>query len=568
MKAQRELQAAIASEQAHQAAVEKQIAVLTVQLNQVAKMAKSAYRLASANQSAILNLQSDLEKAKAEFGDELAALEGRVNQKIKNVKRYAEELVGDLTVDVQQQFVEINTNLGEIEQRTQGTHDTINQIFAGQLTAVQLAQLTAAIKPGISNVTAKLNEFYHARAGAEKSFIDAIDPIFKANGVDIDGLDSSFGALAMTAQCNGSTGDAENFAQIQGREFFFHLARDYISYLYHGVRAGQNEVDSIFFGFPAVGFPDSIYAMLIIDGVSPYAANAGGDCLADSSSWSKTHLLGSSNAAKAVRQALKASPLLGQSVSQMNSKAMALKIAADQLTKNIVDQLRLIMGGEGNVTKWFFHDDLQESTPAARLSQILAEKSAQEAALAEIKVNRERFIDLARDLAKAKKDFGNQGMAMTQFQADLDQLDNAVAELANSVKSFQDDVNTLKESQIQSFSIVAAIAARLGYDDLVTAAKEEAGKIGGDVDESLAAMPATCMAAQHFYNHSTNAALATSRCESNLSTPANPLDYYSMTRCAIHGNYGTGSGSFTWGNYHHVANGWHARHCCRWAANQ
>ena len=114
--------------------------------------------------------------------------------------------------------------------------------------------------------------------------------------------------------------------------------------------------------------------------------------------------------------------------------------------------------------------------------------------------------------------------------------------------------------------MIAAIAARLGYGDLVEAAKESAGNLGGDVDEGLAAMPASCMAAQHFYNHATIQNLAVSRCESNLSYSGKPLDYYSMTRCAIHGNYGTGSGSYTWGNQNTASNGWRLNR--QWSGGQ
>ena len=98
--------------------MERQIATILVELEKVSKMAKSAYRLANANKAAIGNLRQDLEDAKEEFGDEIAALENRVNQKIQDVKNYAEGLVAELTADVQQQFVEINTNMGEIEQKT------------------------------------------------------------------------------------------------------------------------------------------------------------------------------------------------------------------------------------------------------------------------------------------------------------------------------------------------------------------------------------------------------------------------------------------------------------------
>ena len=554
-----QLAAAVAAGDQLRAQLEKKVAEIVVDLEKATATSQAAYDLALANKTAISDLTAELESAKAEFGRELKALDSRMNEELKKVRLYAETLTKDLSAEVQQQFTELNGRFGELEQRLRGAEKALGMIFSDRLSVTEADGLEAKSATHKLALGASLQEFSVALAQFEKNFIDVIDPILKKGSVDVDALEASFGQIATDPVCSGNPTTADSFASIQGKEFFFHISRQYVHLLFSGIRSSKPAADAIFQGLLGVGQSDSLSRLVLSGMTQPYSITATGECHAKVAAWSRGMLLGDGPDAQKLRAALQSSAPLLQALVGLYEKAKLIDTSSSAIYAEILAYFTADFGSEALAIRYLVTTGDDRSSKISSLAALLLEVAANSAEIAEIKVNRERFIALARELAMVKaKESGNSAI-LEQFQADLASLNAAVVDLSQTVENFQGELRTLKSAQADSFSLISAIASRLGYADLVKAAADSAGRLGTEIDSSLAAMPASCVAAQHFYNHATDSNLAVTRCESNLSYFDQPLTYSEMTRCAIHGNYGTGSGSYTWGNQSNTKNGWHVR---------
>ena len=550
------LAAAIAEQDQLRLKLQQKVASMAIDLEKASKTSQAAYDLALANKNSVRDLRGDLEAAKDEFSNELKALESRMNKRLKKVKVYAESLTKDLSAEVRQQFTEINGRVGELEQRVLGTEKALGMIFSDRLSMVEAKELESAIAADKQALAARLKEFAVALAQFEKNFIDVIDPILKQNGIDVDAFENAFAALAVGAECAGNPTTADSFASVQGKEFFFHLSRQYVHLLFSGIRSSKPSNDAIFQGLMGIPNDESLAPLVVAGMTGPYSISAEGACHEKITSWSRGVLLGDGASSKSLRAGLQNSAPLLQALVVMYEKAKQIESASSSIYSNILSYFVADFGSEALAIRYLTTAGDDQATKVSSLAALILEVSAHHSEIAEIKVNRERFIALARELAEVKASAQGNSAIIDQFQSDLAELNKAVAELSATVDSFQAELKTLKSAQMDSFSLISAIAARLGYDDLVAATADSAARAGVDIDESLAAMPASCVAAQHFYNHATDKNLAVTRCESNLTYFDKPLSYSELTRCAIHGNYGTGSGSYTWGNQSNTKNGW------------
>lgn len=529
----------IAEENRQKSVINAKIQELQIELERVAAIATQTAALVEANARDTQKLRVDFEAAKAQFQKELDAMRDDFGKKLAEVKLLATNVTVNLGISIQQQFILLNGNMADFEQRTKLIVNLITQIFVPVVVQVnQRAHLEEVLLAPTDSAAMELDALTRAARRVETAFIDAIDPILSRKGVDTTTLGKNFRTLQEI--CVKEQGFNDPTPSLRSREWFFHMARTFIYDATFGVRAGGTD-DKVFFG-QAVNWIAASLPTLVVSGLTlPYGADSEKNCYAAVQSWARDNLFGPTPMAINVRDALAASPDLGkelQAYFEALNKAIGALASWEQTLKQ---ELQPSLGSALAVETFLSNANQYGVTPRSRVANQILDRVKFGQATEELRVERERIFELAR------KTNAN--------EADIAKLKMAVAELAQSTNT---SLAKLTESQKQALQLIAAIAGRLGYDDLAQKAADELTNLGGTVDPSLQNLPAQCIAAQHFYNHATDKTLPVMRCESRMSVGDQPVSGNAMTRCAIHGAFMQGNQllAYTWGNRSESGNGW------------
>jgi hypothetical protein len=318
------------------------------------------------------------------------------------------------------------------------------------------------------------------------------------------------------------------------------------------IRTGATYED-IFFGFPKLYVSERHLKSLTLIGASePYSAGSSADCSTQVKNWGLSLLLGNSANSANLRKALRESAEFQRVVGDLYVKATRLDAPMEALLEAV---RQAIITATGSDTGLF---EPLNGQPAVimQLADLLLEQSHDAAALDEARALRDDYINLAREFNQHEADSAK---ADAELNARINTLDQ---KLADYQKATNQRLDKLTGAVQTSFNIIASIAARLGYNDLVVAAKEATESIGGTL-ELIPQIPEGCYMAQHGYLHITNRALPSVYCAGNPTVSRKDangnyilLQGDQYTKCAVHATraeYG-----YTWGNTTLVSNGWNA----------
>jgi chromosome segregation ATPase len=533
-------------------ALQNQLNQVIQDLEDVRRTALAAQQMAQANEQKINILNGKVEELKAadaQIKAQMDALKVDLSQKMDDIRNEAMQAVSRLDVKVQAQFVEVNAKIAELSTKLEQTIRTITVIIMPVIRDESIASTLEKAQRETNLVASeRLYEYRVAQHRVEEAFVQAIDPVLGQAGVDVRALNLSFRSIAGLAQCNGFPGTGDEFASIKDKEWFFHLARSFVRELVATTRSGA-AYENIFLGYPKLYVNDTVLKSLALIGASePYASGTAGDCLNRVRAWALGSIIGTSPNAVALRRALLASEDFRQAVGDIYVKATRLDAPFDELIRLVRNALIQATGSDAGL----FTSTNGQPSIIAQIADLLLEQSENAAALDEIRALRETFVGLAREMARLEDQTNNNTAAITALNQRLAALDTKL----NAYKAATDArLNSLTTAVQTSFNLIASIAARLGYDELVQAALEATEAIGGTLEIIPQNPPPGCFMAQHGYVHISNTALPSTYCDGAPTRFDTILSGDKYTKCALHGS---GENAWTWGNLTEVSNGWNA----------
>jgi hypothetical protein len=535
-----------------------QIDRLVTEIESVRQIANSAKALALANQSAISNLDKALDDAKKDFGAQLASLRGDMETKLEAVRKEAADAVASLDQDMQAKFAEANVKLAELTNSVTYGGQTIMHILADVISDItKHTSYNALFQESSKNAANAIFDARTAQARMEDEFIAAIDPVLNSKGVDNNALNTSFRALMSGSSpvCSGQPGIGGAFAAIRNKEWFFHLAREYSRLLVAQARSGAAYED-MFFGRGRIYTNDqNMRSVILIGSTEAYAMGAGGNCAIAVQNWARRILTEDSVHSPKIRAALIAHQAMRASVTELYVKAgNGYNTALEAVVVHVRNLLRDEHGSMASGDLVLFSQEGDAPSKFVQIAQLLMEMSGDVSQINEIRENRENIINLAREVANLKDKTNQNTVAIADLNSRLSTLENRLQQVLAVLPA---QVDRLTDAAKISFNLIATIAARLGYNDVVAAADAATRILGG----SISVLPERvdgCYAAQHYYNHITNHNLPGTRCESDLTNTGSQLSSSALTKCSIHGAWGAHV-AYTWGNLGYVNNGWNAQ---------
>jgi len=530
--------------------IQNQINALTEQLAQVALVANSAKWIAQDNATRLTSLSDRVTTAEQKITglqQQMSDLRNDMQVGLQNVRNYSSQAVASLGSDMQQRFADVNTRMAQLENKVANIVGTLAGMGIPSVQDMAIIRdMEEALKRDNAAAVQAVYDMRLAEMRMEEEFINAIDPVNSSRGVDSRALNLEFRNIAGLAVCNGFVGGADDISSIQDKEWFFHLARGYAKRLVTNPRSG-NPWENIFFSNPKLFVNDNdLKSLVLVGSVEQYDIGSKAECHRLVDEFINRRLLGADGAT--VRAAITSYPDFRAAVGEFYVKAFRADTAMTALLNTFREMMRRHLGTWQSVDAAIIAPIGEDASPVVQLANFLLEQSSEAAEMREIQANREQIIALQREYARmsAKE---------AELDAKLNQLNTALADFKN--------ITTLKLTQLTgaaqtSFSLIAAIARRLGYEDLVRAAAEATAAIGGTLTQYPDPAQSMCSGVQHYYNHVSQSmtSKAGGRCWSLVTLTNRQLDSSQLTKCAIHGSYG--DAAYTWGNETLVANGWNA----------
>lgn len=548
------------AEEERQARAELEAAIrdIVAQIERLETFAKENRNLILANRLNLEKTNADLEKAKVEFYKELNQLRDEFSARLEAVRQMSITITANLGIQIQQQFVQINARLAAINQRITAQMRLIVFVLVELIgkDEAKSKPVEAFLTSKIPLLTNDLKQIGHDRSALEQEIINIISPFAPAAGVIPQVLNSEFRQLLADHSCDGFPGEGDLQAALNDREWFAHVAGAYAGLLASGLRSGHAEIDRIFFGQTSgVGSQDSISSTLLAAVLAPYATGSG--CERPVNAWSRSQIIGSGAQAKAIRTAIAGSTKIKALATRFSATVLAYKTVADQFEDELISTL-VAAGLDRDLIRTWLYTEVDNIRPIDRIVSYMLDIVEDARQLAEIDANRDRIFSLAKNVAAQQEQIGQVRRTVAQLSEDFETLQAQVIKLSQCVTDVKKDIVTLKTSQIAAFNLIAEIAARLGFDDIVERADDEIIDLGGTPGSRV---PDGCYGVQHFYNHATNKQIPVGRCESLLTTFDKQLSNSELTKCAIHGGFLRNNEliGYTWGNESFVTNGWNAR---------
>jgi hypothetical protein len=540
------------------AEIEEQIRDISDQIVALEIFARENRALIIANRANIEKTNEDLAKAKVDFRKELDILNNEFSKRLDEVKQTAINITTTLGIQVQQQFVQINAQLAVLNQRI--TANTRLIIYA--LTEVigndevRNRPVEAFLSGRIPLLVNDIKQLGFDRVFMENEIVNIISPFAPAAGVDPAALNKEFRELLVAKNCEGFLGEGDVPASLNNREWFMHIAGEYSGLLASGVRSGNPEIDRIFFGHNSkLTSVENVSHSMVAAVLSSYST--GTTCQRAVTAWAKSTFLGSDARAKTIRDAISASAKIKTLAIKFGDTVNIFKVLTDEFEDDFIKVIVTAGANRDLVKTWLFtaSDNLR---PIDRIISYTLDMVEDYRQLAETDANRNRIFSLAKTIASQQQLIGNATRSIDALEADFDLLKIQVGKLALCVTDIKKELAALRESQITTLNLIAEMAGRLGFEDIVDRADDEIVNLGGTPTTRV---PEGCYGVQHFYNHATNSKLPVARCESLMTNHDSKLSNLELTKCAIHGGFQQGNEiiAYTWGNQTLVTNGWSAQ---------
>lgn len=549
------LSSAIAEEQKARQGIADELKVLQAEVQRVSETANQALALSQANSSAIAGLKSDLAEAQQRWDSQLKALRGDMESQIGELRQQSQLLMRGLGLDAQTHFAETTTQLADLKNKVAGLLSEMGRslqkginLSSDPVVKNSSAERVAAFNKKVSQdksqmvagtsvtlqdlASQRMDEFSKVMARLENEFLLAIDYAEvlgdEQKTQDLRAMNASFieqvvnlKNSAGTSVCQGGNpGLVENgiphlMASVNNEEFWAHLARAYSHMLLSGGRSGDSEFDKIFHGSAPLTDGVSLQSALALASSPSLAAGAGGECISRVNDWAKSVLFGSSPYSTRIRTALAArqglKKVLTEGTLEVAYRALAAPAASiDALAKEALKPA--FNNDEAKVIAYLRSGNVSTKDPGfyAAAGQILNEYAITRAQQIATEQNLNNFLDIAKD--------ANTNATTKVVDAAIQSSINALKDKLDKIDKIDERVNRLAQGQATSFGLIAAMAARMGYNDLVDKAKSEVAKLSdlATPDPSLL-LPLGCKATSHFFNYAEEGQ-PLQRCDSGVST--------------------------------------------------
>ena len=547
-----------ASEVEARAVIQKKIDELGAEISRVAKLAQSAVDMSLLDRAKIAALQADLNAFKVSFQQQIDDMKNNFQAKLNALSSKVDAVAQDLGV-MKAQLVDVTGRLAQAEARIQALGDSIAYLFLNIVkTGDQVAKLQAILEPYYNKVEIELNSVILFAHMVERDMIDVgIDPVLKSvPGVNVADLNVSFKA-AVANDCKNQ-GDFEGtFGQVLGFEWFYQVSRVYAQDLVYGARSGNAAIDKIFFGKTSIIVDTGLNAKLMTGALLSFSVKASPACDKAVAVWSRDILYGNNAQSAAIRDAIAKSALISKNVGELFNAIARMNTQSTDFMKTLVAFLTPFMGSEAAVVSFLTGSVNNGPSILSQLALVILDK-ANEVKLALLLADqRDTMVGMAMDIKKLADQQQKTTANVTALQAAVVAMNAAIADLAKSQKQIAANVAGLTAAEIVSLNLIATIAQRLGYADLIEIARQQIEALGGTL--SIYNSVNSCMAASHFYLHSPyGSGKATQWCNSMISKSDKPvLDDLALTQCASHGT-GVNGTSYTFGNTFPTTtgNGW------------
>lgn len=545
-------------ERAARAEIELQIREISDQIAAMEIFARESRALIVANRVNIELTNADLAKAKVEFRKELDILKNEFSKRLAAVKQTAITMTRTLGIQVQQQFVNINAQIAVLNQRITANTRLIVIVVSDLIGGddARRKPIETFLTGRMPTLVNSLKQVGFDRVMLENEVVNLISPFSPASGVNPDALNTEFKELLAQNKCQGFQGEGIVPSSLNNREWFMHIAGEYAILLASNVRTGNPEIDRIFYGHQSkIRSVESISHSLIAAALSSYSA--GNSCQRATTAWAKSTFLAQSVRGKAIRDALTNSQKVKVLAVKFGEAVNSFSKTADTFGSDFLNVIVAAGVNRDLASTWLFTVS-NNTRPIDRIISYTLDMVEDYRQLAESDSNRNRIFSLAKTVSSQQQLIGNATRSVAALESDFSLLKKQVETLALSVTDIKKELATLKGSQITALNLIAELAGRLGFGDIVDRADDEIINLGGTPTVRVAE---GCYGVQHYYNHATNPKLPVARCESLMSSHNSKLNNLELTKCAIHGGFQKGNEiiAYTWGNQSQVTNGWSAQ---------
>ncbi len=541
-----------------------QITQLVANVARIEKRANDAYALAEANAARIAYLAREIQRESEElcrriadldrkFTNEIQTLRSEMTVLIYQIRDAAVNTVRDLGTEMRENFTHITVTIAELKQRIIALGDEFARLVSYYVKDAD--QIQAFIDESRTKKTesfAAMKDFATALANLETGVVNSLDVIFELRGINVSTMNTEFGTY-LGSTCASVLDTTGNFAMLNGREWFFYLARQYTQELVLGSRADIPAIDAVFGGKGPYLAGSRMFQLLLIASLQPFTQDLEPACRVAVESWARRMIFDDTAVAAAVRNAIRThQPVLSQ-IQTLYTRLTSMQAGLDGLDSIIRRYLK-----DALITDMSVNSALNDGTTAIpplypEFIELLMTIVDNEVRVASLEAEMQQILSIVRTLAQRK---ANSSEA-------LQQLEEAISDLRKSMDDFakatEDQINNLTGKQALAFQLIASLANRLGYDDIRDVAAATARELGGDGSSVTYAAP-EIVAAYHFYLHRTNFNYPPIRCNGSPYTALNSVPSPMYTKCAVHTTQGGKSPwawGQSWGNQFSMAvNGW------------
>lgn len=547
-----ELSAAIAKEQQARQAIAADVKKLQAEVERVSQVAGQALALSKANELAIAGVQTDLKEAEQRWKTELATLRGDMEKEMGDLRAQSQLIMRGLGLSAQSQFAETATQLADLKGKVAGllsemgralekgiklSSDPLIKNGSAERAAAFIKKVSRDLSQSVGGkgitlqdlAAQRIDELSKVLGRVETEFLLAIDYAEvladAQKTADLRAMNNSFikEVVELKNESNvqvcagGNPGQKESgipvlMASVNNEEFWAHLARAYSQILLSGSRTGDVELDKIFHGTAALADGQSFQSALAMSTAQSMAAGAGGECISRVNDWAKSVLFGSGEVSVRLRNALASRQGLARLLTsgQLQASYKGLESPASSIEAIAKATLLPAFGGdEAKVVSYMRSGDLATKDPGffATASQIIHEYTTTLGQRRAVEANLAGLTEVAKEANNGKETSG-------ALQASVEALKERLAKF----DKLDERVNKIASGTANSFGLIAAMATRMGFSDIVDKAKSEATKLAdiAKADPSLF-LPLGCTATSHFFNYASEGQ-PLQRCDSGVST--------------------------------------------------
>lgn len=562
-----ELNKAIAAEQKERMLIANDLKSLQQEVERVSAVASQALNMSMANEQAIAGVSADLKKLDEKTQSMLSNLKNQMEEDLAKVRADATAVMQGLGIDTQKQFTATASQLAESKQKRDALLMELGRLIHKGLSSSSNAIVrdTAAKKseefvqaiartnaqsgsvslgvPWHEIASSKVNDLQKVFGMIESEFLLSID-YAEVSGddqkvADLHAMNKSFIEKVIKPNvCSDAIIGYESkisdssyqgmvghlFASIGGKEFWAHLARNYVQMMLSAPRSGDPEFDKIFLGQKALTDGQSFQSALAVSAVPSLSIGSAYDeatrpelkCRNAVNDWAKDVLFGSSDMSARLRKNLADRLTLKKVIDdrRLDVAYAALREPAEAIENRAADYLKPAFSNDIQKAMNFVRSgDSSQSAFTVGAAQVFRELIQVNGQIQAVESNYRHLSGVAETANKESATITSQ---LNSLREKINQFET----VQNKVKDLEGKVGKIGNAVGMNFGMIAAMAARLGYTDLVDKAKAEVAKLEAaeltKADPALF-LPKGCKATSHFFNYA-NEAQPLQRCDSGVST--------------------------------------------------